>query len=124
MSIGELKIQLAISAQFISSQNPEQFRIRHLNNKNIEIMSGSDKDDVVNDLLLTCKENYSNDLTRMDGSEYHFERVVLLRYKLPKISLRRVGSYNDSPKWIKNKMGTINAKNEDYKCTINKASSH
>ena len=118
MSIGEWKIQLAISAQFISSQNPEQFRIRHLNSKNIEIKSGSDKDDVVNDLLLTRKENYSNDLTRMDGSEYHFKRAVLLRYKLHKISLRRVGSYNDSPKCKKNKMGTINAKNEDYKCII------
>ena len=116
MSIGEWKIQLAISAQFISSRNPEQFRIRHSNSKNIEIMSGSDADDVVNDLLLTLKENYSNDLTRMDGSEYHFERVVLLKYKLHKISLRRGGSYIDSPKWIKNRKGTINPKNEDDNC--------
>ena len=54
-------------------------------------MSGSDIDDAVNDLLITLKENYSNDLTRMDGSEYHFERVVLLRYKLHKISLRTGG---------------------------------
>ena len=58
-------------------------------------------DDAVNDLLINLKENYSNDLTRMDGSEYYFERVVLLRYKLHKISLRRGGSYIDSPKWIK-----------------------
>ena len=29
MSIGEWKIQLAISIRFISSRNPEQFRIRH-----------------------------------------------------------------------------------------------
>ena len=41
-------------------------------------MSGSDIDDAVNDLLVTLKKNFSNDLTRMDGSEYHFERVVLL----------------------------------------------
>ena len=64
-------------------------------------MSGSDVDDAVNDLLRTLRENYSDDLTRMDGSEYHFERVVLLKYKLHKISLRRGGSYIDSPKWIK-----------------------
>ena len=36
-------------------------------------MSGSDIDDVVNNLLITLKENYINDLTRMEGSEYHFE---------------------------------------------------
>ena len=98
MSIGEWKMQWAISIQFISSQNLEQFRIRHSNSENIEIMSGSDVDDAVNNLLLTLRENYSKDLTRMDGSEYPFERVVLLRYKLHKISLRGGGSYIDSPK--------------------------
>ena len=81
-------------------------------------MSGSDIDDAVNGLLITPKENYSNDLTRMDGSEYNFERVVLSKYKLHKIRLRRGGSYVDSPKWIKNKKGTINPKNEDGKCII------
>ena len=52
----------------------------------------------------------------MEGSEYHFERVALLKYKLHKISLRRAGSYIDSPKWIKNKKATINPKNEDNCC--------
>ena len=81
-------------------------------------MIGSDIDDIVNNLFITLKENYINDLARMEGSEYHFERVSLLRYKLYKISLRRGGSYIDSPKWIKNKKGTINPKNEDDKCII------
>ena len=43
-------------------------------------MSGSDVDDAVNDLLRTLREKYSDDLTRMDGSEYHFEGVVLLKF--------------------------------------------
>ena len=116
ISIGEWKIQLAISTQFISSRNPEQFRIRQSNSENIQIMTGSDINDAVNNLLITLKENYINDLARMEGSEYNFERVVLVRYKLHKISLRRGGSYIDSPKWIKNKKGTINPKNEDDKC--------
>ena len=118
MSIGEWKIPLAISVQFISSRNPEQFRIRHSNSENIEIMSGSDIDDSVNNLLRTLKENYSNDLARMERSEYHFERVALLKYNLHKISLKSGGSYIDSPKWIKNKHETINPKNEDDKCII------
>ena len=99
ISIGEWKIQLTVSTQFISSRNPEQFR--------------SDIDDAVNNLLVTLKENYVNNLARMEGSGYHFERVILLRYKLHKISLRRGGSYIDSSKWIKNKKGTINPKNEN-----------
>ena len=32
--------------------------------------------------------------------------------------MRRVGSYINSPKWIKNKKGTINPKNEDDKCFV------
>ena len=81
-------------------------------------MTGSDVDDAVNDLLRTLREKYSDDLTRMVGSEYLFERVKLLKYKLHLISLRRSGSYIDSPKWIKIKHGTINPKNEDDKCII------
>ena len=43
-------------------------------------MSGTDIDDAVNNLLITLQENYINDLTRMEGSEYHFKRVELLTY--------------------------------------------
>ena len=116
ISNAEWKIQLTISVKIISSRNPEQFRIRHSNSKKIEVMFGSDINEAVNGLLISLKENYSNDLTRMEGSEYHFEKVVLLKYKLHEISLRRGGSYIDSPKWIKNKNGTINPKNEDDNC--------
>ena len=81
-------------------------------------MSGSDVDDAVNDLLRNLREKQSDYLTRMDGSEYHFERFELLKYKLHKISLRRGRSYIESPKWINNKKRTINPKNEDDKCII------
>ena len=37
-------------------------------------------------------------------------------YKLNKVSLRRGGSYIDSPKWLKNKKATIIRKNKDDKC--------
>ena len=81
-------------------------------------MSGSDINDAVNNLLIILKENYINDLARMEGSEYHFERVELLKYKLHKISLKRGGSYIDSPKWIKNRKATINPKNMDNGCFV------
>ena len=56
MSIGQSKIQLAISIWFISSRNPEQFRIRRSHSKNIEIMSGGDIDDVINNLIIILQE--------------------------------------------------------------------
>ena len=37
----------------------------------------------------------------MKGSEFFYESVDLLHYKLHTISLNRGGSYIDSPKWLK-----------------------
>ena len=82
-------------------------------------MSGTDINEAANNLLQTLKENYINYLSRMEGGEYHFERIALLKYKLHKISLRRAGSYIDSPSWIKNKKATINPQNtKDNYCFI------
>ena len=52
----------------------------------------------------------------MKGSNFVFESVDLLYYKLHKISLNRGGSYIDSPDWIKNKKATINPQNKDNEC--------
>ena len=53
----------------------------------------------------------------MKGSDFVFDSVDLLYYKLHKISLNRGGSYIDSPEWLKNKKSTINPKNiNDDKC--------
>ena len=52
----------------------------------------------------------------MRGSEFEFDGFNLLYYNFNKISLNRVGSYIESAKWIKNKLSTINPKNNDYKC--------
>ena len=51
----------------------------------------------------------------MRGSAFEFDGVNLLYYDFNKISLNRGGSYIESPKWIKNKLSTINPKNNDYK---------
>ena len=39
-----------------------------------------------------------------------------LYYTLNKVSLSRVGSYIDSPKWLKNKKATINPNTNDDNC--------
>ena len=50
------------------------------------------------------------------GSEFVFDCVDLLYYKLHKISLNRWGSFIDSLKWLKHKKAPINPKNNDGKC--------
>ena len=52
----------------------------------------------------------------MKGSEFVFDSVNLLYYKLHKISLNRGGLYVESPEWLKNEKATINPKNNDDKC--------
>ena len=49
----------------------------------------------------------------MRRSEFVFDSVDVLCYKLHRISLNRSGSYIDSPKWLKNKKATINPKDND-----------
>ena len=41
--------------------------------------------------------------------------MQLMYYKFHKVNFRCGGSYIDSPDWIKNKIATINPKNEDDK---------
>ena len=52
----------------------------------------------------------------MKRSEFVFDSIDLLYYRLHKISLNRGGSYIDSPDWIKNKTATTNPKNKDNEC--------
>ena len=52
----------------------------------------------------------------MRGSEFVYDSGDALHYNLNKVSLRRGGSYIDSPKWLKNKKTTINPENNDHKC--------
>ena len=62
-----------------------------------------------------------------EGTNFVFESVDLLYYRLHKISLNRVGSYIDFPDWIKHKKASINPQNKDnecFKCTITVALNH
>ena len=53
----------------------------------------------------------------MRGRDFIFDSVNLLYYHhLQKMSLKRGGSYADSPKWLKNKKATINPKINDNNC--------
>ena len=84
---------------------------------NIEIMTGDDNDDIIEELFRSFLQKYEENLqNKMRGSNFEFDGVNLLYYDFNKISLNRGESYIDSPKWLKDKTSTINPKNNDHKC--------
>ena len=84
---------------------------------NVEILTDTEADDIINELFKSFFKKYQEGLeTKMKGSEFAFDRIDLLYYRLHKISLNRSGSYIDSPEWLNNKVATINPKNKDNEC--------
>ena len=117
-SQSEWKIQLSMEINFISSKpDSDETRIMHTKSNNIEIMIGSDTDEVIEELFKSLLRIYQKNLEeKISGSEFVFDGVNALYYDLNKISLNRGELYIDSPEWIKNKKATINPKNDDDKC--------
>ena len=82
----------------------------------MEIMMGNEKVEIIEELFESVLQKYQEELEeKMKGSEFVFDSIGLLHYKLHKISLNRCRLYIDSPKWLKNKKATINLKNNDDK---------
>ena len=95
----------------------DETRIMHTRSDNEEFMDGSDTDKIIKGLFESFLQKYEENLqNKMRGSDFEFDGVNVLYYDLNKISLNRVGSYTDSPKWLKDKKSTINPKNNDHKC--------
>ena len=75
------------------------------------------KHDIIKELFKSLLQKYQEGLEgSMKGSEFIFDSVDLLHYHLQKKSLKRVGSFVHSPKWLKNKKATTNPKNNGDKC--------
>ena len=114
---GEWKIQLTMRINFISSKDSEETRIMHANSDNVEIMIGSEADDIIDKLFEFILQRYQECLEEsMRGSQFVLNNIDLLYYHIKKISLNRGGSYADSPKWLKNEKATINPNNNDNNC--------
>ena len=58
-------------------------------------------DAIMEKLFNSLKNRYQNNLQSIRGSEFIFDYIELLFYKSLKINLNCVGSYIDSPEWIK-----------------------
>ena len=69
----------------------------HTKSDNIEIMIGSDTNEVIEDLFKSFLQRYQENLEKMmRGSEFGFDGVNALYYDFNKTSLDRGGSYIDS----------------------------
>ena len=98
---------------FVSFLDSTQFHTMHTKS-DIEIMTGIETNDIINELFKSFFRRYQEGLeTAMKRSSFVFYSHDLLNYIFHKISLNRGGSYIDSPSWIKNKKATINPENED-----------
>ena len=85
-----------------------------LRQKNVEIMMGSDKNDIGKELwesIIQKNQELMEYLTKNSG--LILEGVELMNYGINKISINRGGSYIESPMRLKSKKCTINAQNRN-----------
>ena len=76
---------------------------------NVEIMIGSETDEIIEDLFESFLQKYQEELEEsMGGSEFVYVSVDVLYYNLNKVNLSRGGSYIDSPKYQKLRLLLIN----------------
>ena len=110
------KIQISVCINFISSKDTGETRTIYVWRDNVSIMWDSYTIDIIRKLFRSSLHNYQEELKINKGSDFIFESVELMDYKLHRIRLRRGGSYIKSPKWLLHKGATINQKNknDDY----------
>ena len=95
----EWKIQLTMAINFISSKDSDEICTMHTKSNNVEIMMGSEADEIVEELFKSFLQKYQEELEEsMRRSEFVYDSVDALYSNLNKISLSRGGSYIDSPK--------------------------
>ena len=108
------KTQLTVEVSFVFSvKDSNEPSIIHIHSKNLEVYIGYETDNIIEELFKSLLEEYQTSLkTKMKGSNFAFDSVDALYYKLYKINLYRGSSYIDSPEWLKNKKAAINPKNK------------
>ena len=89
---GEWKIQLTMKINITSSKDSYETRTTHTKSNNIETMIGNETDEIIQNLFESLLQKHQEGLEKlMRGSEFIFDSVDLLNYKLNKISLSRGG---------------------------------
>ena len=98
---------------FISSKDAGETRTIYVWSDNVSIMWGRNTDGIIRELFRYFLHNYQGELKIIKGSDFVFESVELMDYKLHRARLRRGGSYIKSPEWLLQKGVTTNPKNKN-----------
>ena len=90
----EWKIQLTMAINFISSKlDSDETRIMHPKSDNIEIIMGSETEEVIEELFKSLRQKYQKNKKKieksMKASHFIFDVVSALYYKLNEVSLSR-----------------------------------
>ena len=107
------KFKYLCAFNFISSKDTGEIRIIYVWSNNESIMRGRDTDDIIREPFRSFSHNYQEELKIIKGSDFLFESVEKMDYKLHRVRLRRGGSYIKSPEWLLHKGATINPKNKN-----------
>ena len=107
------KIQINMHVNFISSRDTGEIRTYYIWSDNVSIMKGKTSNDIIIESFDSFLYNYQKELKNIRESDFVFESLDLLDYKLHRVRLKRGGSYIKSPKWLENKKAVINPKNEN-----------
>ena len=79
-----------MAMNLFSSKDSEETRTTYSKNDNIEVMIGSETDEIIEDLFDSFLQRHQKKLEEsMRGSEFAFDNVDLLYDKLHKISINR-----------------------------------
>ena len=101
-----------MASYFVSAKDFDETRTMHTKINNVEIMMGSETDEIIEQLFKSFLQKYQKGLEEsMRRIKFVYDIVHVLYHNLNKVSLSRGGSYIDSPKWLKSKKAPINPKN-------------
>ena len=93
-----------MTINFISSRESDEIRIMLTKSDNLHIMMGKGTNETIKEPFDSLLQRYQEGLEEsLRGSETVFNSIDLLEYKINKTSLKRGGSYVNSPKWLQNK---------------------
>ena len=96
---GEWKIQLSMTVNFVSSEDSSKIRTMLTKSDNIDILLGSEMDDIIKELFKSLLQRFQEGLEEsMRGSEFIIDSVNLSEYKLNQINIGNFESYINSPK--------------------------
>ena len=92
-----------MTIKFVSSMDgSNEIGTTHTKSGNIKIIMASEANEITGELFKWFLQRYQERLEEsMKESEFVFDSVGSLKYKLNKIRLNRGGSYTDYPEWLK-----------------------